>query len=97
MIDENLTAVLNFESSINENGELDLPADKLAELHTKGFEKVNVVIFGSSVNAVNAKGMDVELFKKIKKLQTLPDTVVLDFLSCKGGLTNSDIKSRIEK
>lgn len=93
---ENLTAIFNYESEIGENGEVNFPAEKLKELHDKGFKKVNIVFFGSSENAASELDIDLDMFNKIKDLQGLPDTVVLDFLTVKGALKNSKIEERIE-
>lgn len=93
---ENLTAVFNFETEITKNGEMNLPIEKLRELYAKGFKKVNVVFFGSSEEAAADMDLDLELFNKIKDLQGLPDTVVLDFLTSKGALKDSKIEERIK-
>jgi len=93
---ENQTAVFNCDVEINENGEINLPSEKLKELHSKGFKKVSIVFFGSSEKAVAEKNLDIDLYNRIKDLQRLPDTVILDFMTSKGVLKNSDIQKRIE-
>ena len=67
MIDENLTSVLNFESEIGIDGTIKLPKEKLIEIRSKGFKKVNVVLFGSSKTAVAEKGIDQNLFDNIER------------------------------
>lgn len=96
MTDETLTDVLKFQSEIDEKGNIQIPQEKLKQLHDKGFKKVQVVIFGSAKDAASEKGIDEESFELIRELQSLPDSVVLDFLHARGRLSKSDIKERIK-
>ena len=96
MNDDNLSVILRFESSITQDGLLELNTERFKQLREKGFDKVEVIILGASETAVVNKGFDVELYKNIRNMQTLPDSVVLDFLQCKGSLRKTNIKDRIE-
>ncbi len=96
MNNENLTNIFSFESSIGDDGNIQIPLEKLKEIKENGFEKVQVVLFGSAENAVAEKGHDPNLFRKIKEIQTLPDSVILDFLNSKGKLANSKFEERIK-
>lgn len=95
MDEEKVTKVYNFETTIDEEGNIVLPKDELIKIREKGFENVNVVVFGSINKAVTLKGIDIDLFQRIRDMQTLPDTVVLDFLSVKGTLSQSNFEERI--
>ena len=93
---DNSTAVFNFEAEIDVNGEINFPTEKLKELRKKGFKKVSIVFFRSSEEAVANMNLNLELFNKIRGLQGLPDTVVLDFMVSKGVLSDSKIEERIK-
>lgn len=83
---DKLSQIFSFESEIKPNGELSLPKKELETLRENGFDKVTVVLLGSAEDAADLSGLSRETFQKIKKIQSLPDSVVLDFLNSKGTL-----------
>jgi len=94
MSDENLSVIHKFETEIEEDGSIKIPKEELKSLREKGFGKINVVVLGSSGKAVQYKGYDESLFRKIKEVQVLPDDVVLGFLNVKGKLSGSEFEKR---
>jgi hypothetical protein len=91
---ENLTELFSFKTEILDDGNVKIPAEKLLELKNKGFVEVTIAVFGESKTAAGNTGIDPVLFENIKKMQGLPDDIVLDFLKTKGGIPalNSRLK-----
>lgn len=94
-MNDDLTKLLSFETKIKIDGSIDYPTDKLKKLRENGFEELKICIYGNSKKAAKYLEIDISLFNKIKSMQSLPDSVVLDFLKSKGSLTNFSIKKRI--
>lgn len=88
MIDENLTELHSFIIDLQRNKDLEIGSDEINKLIDSGFKTVTVKIYGSSKDAEGNLGNDKSLFENIKKMQSLPDNVVYDFLNCKGKLKN---------
>lgn len=95
MSEESLSVIHKFETELRNDGSIEIPKDELKPLYDKGFRNINVVILGSSLSAVNSSGIDNNLFNNIKEMQTLPDSVVLDFLRIKGKLENKNFERKI--
>ncbi|MFA7228868.1 MAG: hypothetical protein WC061_07530 [Melioribacteraceae bacterium] len=53
---------------------------------------------GSNENEINKSnnpaGKPEELFELIKKIQSLPDEVVTDFINCKGSINSAGFKEK---
>ena len=86
MIDENLTELRSFSIDLQKNKNLEIESGEINKLLDSGFKTVTVKIYGSSKDAAGNLGNDEKLFENIKKMQSLPDNVVYDFLNCKGKL-----------
>lgn len=95
MNDENLTVIYKFEAKLDSKGEFNIPKEEIKSLYEKGFKNVEVLILGSSLSAAESSGIDINLYNNIKTRQSLPDTVVLDFLSIKGKLAGTDYKNKV--
>lgn len=89
------TKIFSFYSEINQEGELKIPKEELKSLREKGFNEVLVNVYGSARDAAANAGMDIQTFDKIKNVQSLPDSVVLDFLKTKGSLKDGGFKNKI--
>jgi|GEM_PF-2193508 len=77
----------NFEKLIQE----------LKSLRTKGYGKINILVYKSVLDEVRLTGIDETVFNKIKKIQDLPDYVILDFIKSKGTVKNKDFRKRVTK
>ena len=97
MADNINTLVYSFESEIGKDGDLHIPTNTLRKIREKGYKKIKVSIYGSSLLASKHLGFSEETFNKIKNVQSLPDTVVLDFLSVKGSISEKSFASRVLK
>lgn len=96
MNEETLTDILKFQTEIDEKGNIKIPIEKLRLLREKGFKEVQVVMFGSAKDAASEKGIDKDSYELIRNLQSLPDSITLEFLNARGRLSKSDIKERIK-
>ncbi len=96
MDDEKLTKIFNYESEIEDDGSIKIPKEDIKLLKQKGYNKLHVVLFGSALDAADDQGIDMISFGKIRDLQTLPETVVLDFLKMKGKLNNTNFSERVK-
>lgn len=96
MIDELNTHLFSFDTEIDENGNIKIPMEKFLDLKSKGFHKIKIDVSGSTNMALDILNIDSEIFASIKKMQTLPDTIVLNFLQSKGVLHKTDFRERIK-
>jgi len=74
----------NFENLIEE----------LKSLKDQGYRKTNVLVYKNVIEEVRQKGIDEEIFNRIKEKQDLPAYVILDFMSCEGIVEEDDFKLR---
>jgi len=95
MNDEKHSELFSFESKIKDDGSIDVPEEKFLLLKQKGFSEIKIVVYADSKKAAANLGYDSNLFDSIKNMQTLPDAVVLEFLSSKGKLKGRNFENRI--
>jgi hypothetical protein len=95
MNEDKYSEIISFDSKIKENGEIEIPRDKLLAVLQKGYKDIKVYIFGDSKKTAIELGYDVNLFDRIKEIQSIPDSVVLGFLKAKGSLFNIKIERGI--
>mgnify|MGYP005838381375 CR=1 FL=1 len=95
MNEKTLTDLLKFQAEIDSEGGIKFPREQLKLLREKGFKNVQVVMFGSAKDAASEKGVDAGSYELIRNLQSLPDSVALDFLNSRGKLSDTGIKERI--
>ena len=95
MNEENLSELFSFESDIDEDGNIKIPKDKFASFKQKGFSQIKINVYADSKKLAENLGYDSNLFDEIKNMQSLPDSVVLDLLMCKGKLTGRNFENRI--
>ncbi|MCF8242173.1 MAG: hypothetical protein K9J16_12365 [Melioribacteraceae bacterium] len=82
------TKVFEFDTEINYNDKLEIPAAVIDKLKTTGYRKLSIEIYANAEEAVKNSGLDIDMFKKIRTVQDLPDYVVLEFLRSKGSNKN---------
>ena len=95
MIDEELTELRSFNIDLQKGKNFELDSAEINKLVDSGFKTVTVKIYGSSKLAAGNLGNNEKLFENIKKMQSLPDNVVYDFLNCKGSLADIDLSKRL--
>ncbi len=94
MAENDDTLLLSFPAKIGNNGELNYDHEKLEELSAAGYNDVRIEIYGSAKMVSDLKGFDKKIFTRIKRIQSIPENVVLDFLNSKGSILNEDFSVR---
>jgi hypothetical protein len=84
-----LAVDLNDEKSVNSLSQT------LSELKEAGYGKVIFEIKTSPDQELNKSQIDIEVFKKIKEVQELPDWVVINFILAAGKLKDSNLNERL--
>jgi len=92
MNDDSLSKIFSFETTINENGDINIPFNNLKNLFQNGYRNVTVEIYGDSQRAIEISENDISVFNKIISIQSLPQNDVLGFLNSKGSLNEDDIR-----
>ncbi len=87
--------ILQFETEIDEDGNIHYSQEEFRKLKQVGFEKVTIKIFGLSKKAARSLNFDSELFETIKEKQGLPESVVLEFLNSKGSIKSETLKNKL--
>ena len=95
MIEENQKKLLNYKAKLLENGSFDIPYEEIREIYNSGIDEVTISISASSNKLSSIAGIDQKVFEKIKEKQSLPPGVVFDFLNCKGRLSKSNFKKKL--
>ena len=80
---------------MNDHNSVNLLSQTFNELKSNGYTSVTVDIKTSPEQELNKSQIDIELFRKIKEIQELPDWVVINFILAAGKLKNSNLRSRI--
>ena len=80
---------------LNDHSSVNLLTQTFNELKNNGYTSVTVDIKTSPEQELNKSQIDIELFRKIKEVQELPDWVVINLILAAGKLKNSNLKSRI--
>lgn len=97
MNDENTTNLFSFTAKIGKNGLIELPLKELQKIYDEGYSEIKITVYGDARKAAENEGFDIELFEEIKTVQSLPDSVVFNFLKTKGILSNSDFNKRFQR
>ncbi|MCW8961212.1 MAG: hypothetical protein OQK29_06590 [Ignavibacteriaceae bacterium] len=69
--------------------------ETLNELKNKGYDKLKIEIKTSTEQELIKSDLDIEVFKKIKETQDLPDWVVINLMLASGKLKESKFKLRL--
>lgn len=80
---------------LNDHSSVNLLSQTFNELKKNGYTSVTVDIKTSPEQELNKSQIDIELFRKIKEVQELPDWVVINLILAAGKLKNSNLRSRI--
>ena len=95
-MNENDSKVIkSFNINITDKDELIKVKNAFVELKAEGFDEVRIEIKASAESAAKNSGYDMNVYKKIKEMQSLPEWVVFDLLSSEGKLSGSDFRNRI--
>ena len=95
MNEDNLSELFSFETNIDDDGNVKIPMDKFVSYKQKGFSEIKIVVYADSKKLAENLGYNSKLFEEIKNMQSLPDSVVLDLLICKGKLSGKNFENKI--
>lgn len=95
MNDEKYSPLFSIETKIGKDGEIKIPEENLLSLQEKGFSEIKIVVYADPKKLAESLAFDTVLFDKIREVQSLPGSIVLDFLTSKGKLANHNFESRI--
>ena len=70
-------------------------SNSIVELKNSGFTQVNLEVKASTDQATIKLLVDIDLFKRIKEIQDLPDWVIVKLIMDGGKLKDSSFKERI--
>lgn len=88
--------IFSFELETDSSGDLNILAEKIAELKNNGYKNLTIKIFSDTTKSLDDLGVDKEKFDRVKEKQALPDDVILEFFQCKGSLNDKKISERIK-
>jgi hypothetical protein len=95
MSEKELIDIKSLEINLDDKNLTKLIEQTLNELKNKGYHLVTVDIKTSTEQELKKSGLDIEVFKKIKDVQDLPDWVVINFMLAAGKLKESKFKLRL--
>lgn len=95
MIEKELIELKSLQIDLDDEKSIKLFADTLNELKNKGYDKVKIEIKTSTEQELKKSDLDIEVFKKIKETQDLPDWVVINLMLAGGKLRVSKFKLRL--
>ena len=95
MIEKELIELKSLQIDLDDEKSIKLFADTLNELKNKGYDKVKIEIKTSTEQELKKSDLDIEVFKKIKETQDLPDWVVINLMLAGGKLRESKFKLRL--
>ena len=80
---------------LNERGSDNSLSDQFVDLKDAGYTQFNVEIKPSIEDEVINLKVDIDLFSRIKKVQDLPDWVIVKLILANAKLKSTDFKKRI--
>ena len=95
MNEKELIELKSLVIDLNDHSSVNLLSQTLNELKNNGYTSVTVDIKTSPEQELNKSQIDIELFRKIKEVQELPDWVVINLILAAGKLKNSNLRNRI--
>ena len=95
MIEKELIELKSLQIDLDDEKSRKLFAETLNELKNKGYDKVKIEIKTSTEQELKKSDLDLEVFKKIKETQDLPDWVVINLMLAGGKLRESKFKLRL--
>jgi len=92
MIEKELIELKSLQIDLDDEKSIKLFAETLNELKNKGYDKLKIEIKASTEQELIKSDLDIEVFKKIKETQDLPDWVVINLMLASGKLNESKFK-----
>lgn len=89
MIEKEMIELKSLQIDLDDEKSVKLFAETLNELKNKGYDKVKIEIKTSTEQELKKSDLDIEVFKKIKETQDLPDWVVINLMLAGGKLKES--------
>jgi hypothetical protein len=83
---DNLTEIISFKASLDENNTITLPEGVLDKIKNNNIKEFYVSIFYDARQTAILDGFSAELIDTIKNTQGIPYSSVYDFLKVKGSL-----------
>ena len=80
---------------LNERGSDNSLSDQFVDLKEAGYTQLNLEVKPSIEYEILNLKVDIELFSRIKKVQDLPDWVIVKLILANAKLKNTDFKQRI--
>lgn len=84
-----------FETSDWKTGRINIPKEISDKLKSEKLENISITINKSNTEILRSLDIDQMVFNKIKKIQQLPDDVVINFLLAESSLTETNFADRI--
>ena len=94
MSEKELIEIKSLQIDLNDENSTNLVTQKLTELKNEGYDRITISIKTSSEEELKKSGLDIEVFKKIKEIQDLPDWVIINLMLATGKLKESKFKVR---
>ena len=95
MSEKKLIDIKSFQIDLNDENSTEIFAQTLDELKNKGYKSVIIEIKTSTEEELKKSDLDIEVFKKIKNVQDLPDWVVINLMLAAGKLKESKFNLRL--
>ena len=95
MNEKELIGLKSLVIDLNNHSSINLLSQTINELKKDGYTSVTLDIKTSPEQELNKSQIDIELFRKIKEIQELPDWVVINLILAAGKLKNSNFRNRI--
>jgi hypothetical protein len=90
-----MTKLKSISIDLNDRNSDNLISEKLSELKIKGNSYIDLNVKNSSLEKLKKLKLNVDLFRKIKEIQDLPDWVIIKLFLAEGQLIHTDFKRRI--
>jgi hypothetical protein len=95
MSEKELIDIKSFQIDLNDENSTEIFAQTLDELKNRGYKSVTIEIKTSTEEELKKSDLDIEVFKKIKNVQDLPDWVVINLMMAAGKFNESKFKLRL--
>jgi len=92
MSNKELIEIKSIQIDLKDDSSAEIFKQKLAELKNKGYNSVTIEIKTSTEEELKKSGLNMDVFKKIKDTQDLPDWVVINLMLAAGKLKGSEFK-----
>jgi hypothetical protein len=90
-----MTKLKSISIDLNDRNSDNIILEKLSELKIEGNSYVDLNVKNSSPEKLEKLKLNVDLFRKIKEIQDLPDWVIIKLFLAERQLNHTDFKGRI--